>query len=63
MNSTTPEMPEEINPLEVISDEVPYNEPITAGGCKRNDHIELTIGLGRFDFRVCPNCKLEIYRP
>jgi hypothetical protein len=43
--------------------EIDYNEALTAGGCKKSDHVNLTIGAGRFEFRTCPRCKLEIYKP
>ena len=44
-------------------DEIPYHEPLTAGGCTRDSHRELTLGIGRFDSKPCPICKLEVYRP
>jgi hypothetical protein len=44
-------------------EDVPYNEVLTAGGCKRTDHLELTRGLRGFESRVCPSCGLEVYRP
>lgn len=40
-----------------------YQEILTAGGCSRAAHLELTIGLGPFEAKTCPICKLEIYRP
>ena len=42
-------------------DETEFYEPITAGGCARSAHVELTRGLGRFESRVCPVCKLEVF--
>ena len=43
--------------------EIDYQEAITAGGCTRNSHIQLTLGLKPFESRICPKCNLEIYRP
>lgn len=43
--------------------EIDYNEALTAGGCKKSDHINLTIGAGRFEPKVCLKCNLEIYKP
>lgn len=48
---------------EAKSQDIPFNEAITAGGCTRNAHIELTRGLKSFESKICPKCKLEVYRP
>ena len=40
-----------------------YYEPVTAGGCPRSAHVDLTVGLGRFDSKTCPRCGQEIFRP
>lgn len=49
--------------VETEDDSVPYREILTAGGCSRDSHKELTMGLGRFDSKLCPVCNLQIYRP
>lgn len=40
-----------------------FYEPLTSGGCPRSRHVELTLGIGKFESRVCPVCKQEVYRP
>jgi hypothetical protein len=49
--------------LAVEPEQVPYSEPLTAGGCTRNAHVELTRGLKGFESKKCPQCGLEVYRP
>lgn len=48
---------------EAKTQDIPFNEAITAGGCTRNSHIELTLGKGRFEGVECPKCHLTVYRP
>lgn len=44
-------------------EDIPYHEILTAGGCSRDSHRELTLGLGRFDSIKCPQCGLDVFRP
>jgi len=40
-----------------------FYEPLTPSGCPRSLHLELTLGLGRFDSINCPKCGQEVFRP
>ena len=51
----------EAKPLE--TEPLEFYEPITAGGCARSFHIELTLGKGKFEAVECPVCRLGVYRP